>query len=76
MDKLYAGIDLHANNSVVVVLDEQDQGGTANGYRMSWNRFFWASCLFAPNSRAWSSSPPTTGIGSSMDSWRQAIMST
>ena len=25
MDKLYGGIDLHANNSVVVVLDEQDQ---------------------------------------------------
>jgi hypothetical protein len=24
MDKLYGGIDLHANNSVVVVLDEQD----------------------------------------------------
>jgi transposase len=25
MDKLYGGIDLHANNSVVVVLNEQDQ---------------------------------------------------
>lgn len=25
MDKLYGGLDLHANNSVVVVLDEQDQ---------------------------------------------------
>ena len=25
MDKLYGGIDLHANNSVVVVLDEADQ---------------------------------------------------
>jgi transposase len=25
MDKLYGGIDLHANNSVVVVLDEEDQ---------------------------------------------------
>jgi len=25
MNKLYGGIDLHANNSVVVVLDEQDQ---------------------------------------------------
>ena len=24
MNKLYGGIDLHANNSVVVVLDEQD----------------------------------------------------
>jgi hypothetical protein len=24
---------------------------------------------FSPNSRAWSSSPPTTGIGSSMDPW-------
>ncbi len=23
--KLYGGIDLHANNSVVVLLDEQDQ---------------------------------------------------
>jgi transposase len=25
MEKLYGGIDLHANNSVVVVLNEQDQ---------------------------------------------------
>ncbi len=25
MDKLYGGIDLHANNSVVVVLNDQDQ---------------------------------------------------
>lgn len=25
MDKLYGGIDLHANNSMVVVLDEQEQ---------------------------------------------------
>jgi hypothetical protein len=25
MDKLYGGIDLHANNSVVVVLNEADQ---------------------------------------------------
>ena len=25
MNKLYGGIDLHANNSVIIILDEQDQ---------------------------------------------------
>lgn len=35
MKKLYGGIDLHANHSVVVVLNEQDQVVLQNGYRMS-----------------------------------------
>jgi len=34
---LYGGIDLHANNSVVVLLDEQDQMiYTSHGQRLSF----------------------------------------
>ncbi len=35
MKQLYGGIDLHANNSVVVVLDEEDQVRYRNAYRMN-----------------------------------------
>ena len=36
---LYGGIDRHANNSVVVLLHDQDQG-ISNGYPIIYPRFW------------------------------------
>jgi len=34
MEQLCGGIDLHGNNSVIALLDEQDRGDTNGGCRM------------------------------------------
>ena len=65
---LYGGIDLHANNSVVVLLNEQDQ--VIYQQRLS-NHLPTILEQLAPyqrqTSRAWWWNRPTTGTGSSMD---------
>ena len=63
MKPLYGGIDLHANNSVIVVLDEEDQIVIANDSPMTWS----TSCCNSPpivhSCKASWSSPRSTGIG-------------
>ena len=64
---LYGGIALHANNSVVVLLNEQDQ---VIYQRRLANYLPDDSGALSPVSgrypRAWWWSPPPTGTGSSM----------
>ena len=62
--ELYAGIDLHSNNSVVTVLDEQDRTVFAKRLANDLTAVpsrpcdrAWARCA------AWRWSPPTTGTG-------------
>ena len=61
--KLYGGIDLHSNNSVVALLDEDERlvyrKRLANDAPASWRP--WRPT--ARPSWAWWWSPPTTGTG-------------
>ena len=76
MNQLYGGIDLHANNSVMVLVNEQDDIVYESASRKIWKKFLSNSALITNTSRASSSNPPITGTGSSMASWPRATRST
>ena len=59
--KLYGGIDLHSNNSVVALLDEEER--LAYRKRLANDAPSILEALAPQPSWAWWWSPPTTGTG-------------
>jgi hypothetical protein len=72
MNQLYGGIDLHANNCVMVLVNEQDDIVYEKRIPNDFEKFLSNSALIMNTSRASSSNPPITGTGSSMASWPRA----
>ena len=64
--KLYAGIDLHSNNSVIAVIDEQDRVVFQKRLPNELERILLALASFKRWLVAWWWSRPTTGTGWSM----------
>ena len=64
---LYGGIDLHANNSVVVLLNEQDEVIYQKRLANDLPTILGQLAPYHPEMRVWWWSPPTTGTGLLME---------
>ena len=59
----YCGIDLHSNNSVVVVSDAEDRIVFNKRLPTIWGKFVRRSSRIRKSWRVWLSRAPTTGTG-------------
>ena len=70
------GIDLHATNSVVVVLDEEDRVLYQKRLRNDLTLILTALAPYRVTLQGIAVEPPIIGPGLSMDSWTRATVCT